>query len=388
MPHHPKPFFRPSRQVWYVQINGKQHNLGPDRDEAFRRYHELMRSPPEKRVVRSSGSALTILDAFLDWVQKNKSARTFEWYQRHAQIFASSIPASLSVPQLKPFHLTQVLSAHADWSPATKNGLCRAVQRAFRWAEKQGLIDRSPFAHFEKPRSCTREVNIPPDEFDALLSLTPGEHFRDLLVIAWETGARPQEITAVETRHVDLERGRWVFPAEESKGKRHPRIVYLNDRALAITRRLMAKHPTGPLFRNAEGKPWNRFALACAFGRLQVIQGEARMKELGVTVPPLKRFKKAAFKGKTELARARAEHQAKLRERRKQIEKLARKHAKKHSLYDLRHSWATRALKRGLDALTVAILMGHSDPSTLAKVYQHLAHDPDFLRNAAKKACG
>ncbi len=34
----------------------------------------------------------------------------------------------------------------------------------------------------------------------------------------------------------------------------------------------------------------------------------------------------------------------------------------------LRHSWATHALERGVDALTVVILMGHRDPSTLAKV--------------------
>jgi hypothetical protein len=43
-------------------------------------------------------------------------------------------------------------------------------------------------------------------------------------------------------------------------------------------------------------------------------------------------------------------------------------------------------LRRGVDPLTVAILLGDADPSTLGKVYQHLAHDPDFLGNAAKKA--
>jgi integrase len=388
MPHHPKPFFRPSRSLWYVQVGGKQYNLGPDRDEAFRRYHELMRLPPEKRPIPSSDSALLVLDAFLTWVQQSRAGRTYEWYQRHTQAFAAAIPPTLSVRQLRPFHLTQVLSAHPDWSPATKNGLCRAVQRAFRWAEREGLIDRSPFVSVEKPRSSTREVNIPPQDFDLLLSLTPGDNFRDLLITAWETGARPQEITAVEARHVDLKRGRWVFPVEESKGQRYPRVVYLNDTALAITRRLMVRHPAGPLYRNADGKPWNRFALACAFGRLQVIQGLARMKELGVTVPPLKRFTKAAFVGRAELARARAEHKSRLRERRREIEKLAREHARKHSLYDLRHAWATRALQRGVDPLTAAILLGHTDPSCLCKVYQHLAHDPDFLRHAARKASG
>jgi site-specific recombinase XerD len=67
---------------------------------------------------------------------------------------------------------------------------------------------------------------------------------------------------------------------------------------------------------------------------------------------------------------------------------MACQHAEKYSLYTLRHSWATHALERGLDALTVAVLMGHRDPSTLAKVYQHLAHNPEYLLEQARKAAG
>lgn len=29
MPHYPEPFFRKSRGLWYVQLEGTQHNLGP-----------------------------------------------------------------------------------------------------------------------------------------------------------------------------------------------------------------------------------------------------------------------------------------------------------------------------------------------------------------------
>ena len=65
---------------------------------------------------------------------------------------------------------------------------------------------------------------------------------------------------------------------------------------------------------------------------------------------------------------------------------LARKHGPKYCLYHLRHSWLDRALKRGLDVLTCAILLGHRDPSTLSKVYQHLSQSPEYLRDAAKKA--
>jgi hypothetical protein len=30
MAHHPEPWYRKSRGVWHVQIDGKQHNLGAD----------------------------------------------------------------------------------------------------------------------------------------------------------------------------------------------------------------------------------------------------------------------------------------------------------------------------------------------------------------------
>ena len=46
MPHFPKPFYRPKRDLWYVQLNGKQINLGRDKDEAFRRYHQLLAASP------------------------------------------------------------------------------------------------------------------------------------------------------------------------------------------------------------------------------------------------------------------------------------------------------------------------------------------------------
>jgi integrase len=70
------------------------------------------------------------------------------------------------------------------------------------------------------------------------------------------------------------------------------------------------------------------------------------------------------------------------------VSKLARQHGTKYSLYHFRHTWCQRALKAGVDPLTRAILMGHRDPSMIAKVYQHLALGPDFLRKAIAKATG
>lgn len=43
----PKPWFREDRLAYFVTVNGTRHNLGPDKKEAFRRFHELLSAPPE-----------------------------------------------------------------------------------------------------------------------------------------------------------------------------------------------------------------------------------------------------------------------------------------------------------------------------------------------------
>ena len=72
--------------------------------------------------------------------------------------------------------------------------------------------------------------------------------------------------------------------------------------------------------------------------------------------------------------------------KRKLIGRLAVYVAPRYSLYAIRHSWATHALEAGMDSVTVAVLMGHTDASMLARVYQHLAHNPKFLLEQAQRA--
>ena len=47
------------------------------------------------------------------------------------------------------------------------------------------------------------------------------------------------------------------------------RIVAHRKIAAELTRRLMQEHPEGPLFRNEDGKPWNRNAVRCRFRRVR-----------------------------------------------------------------------------------------------------------------------
>ena len=386
MPHFPKPFFKKSRRSWYVEIDRKQIKLGPDREAAFCRYHELMAQPHERVVPSESLAALA--DSYLEWCQKNRSHDTYEWYRYRLERFVQRYP-DLRVDQLRPHHVQTWVDSY-DLAVTSRRNYMRSVKRCLRWAHRQGYIQTDPIASLEVPSAEPRDVVVTEVEYLRLLDYSPNDGFQDLLQVTWETGCRPQESLRVEARHVDLANSRWVFPQKEAKGKKLPRIIYLSDTALAITKRLMLKNPDRQLFRNSRGAPWTPDAVNCVFDRIQIRMGleELMCRDLTVApedivefIPQLKTHRRV--KG-NDVVKSEAELRGEAK--RKLTNRLAAAHAPRYSLYALRHTWATRALQNGLDGLTVAILMGHSDPSTLARVYQHLAHNPHHLLSQAKKA--
>ncbi len=381
-----KPWFRKARGAWFVTVEGVQHNLGADKKEAFERFYQLMREP-QRRVV-SSQALVAVVDAFLDWVKINRSADTFEWYRYRLQRFCERYP-DLRTTDLKPFHVQQWVDSYPGLGRTSRRNYLRSVKRCCKWAVQQGYLSANPVEHLEVPTADRRERRVTTDEYERLLTLISDESLKDLVITTWETGCRPQESLRVEARHVELEHQRWVFPKSEAKGKRQPRIIYLSDTALEITRRRMQQFPTGVLFRNSKGRPWTPDAVNCAFDRLRVkllrksvhFDPEALEKEIQVLLKKLApdRMVKGELVPKTV-------KQLGDEARRKALARLTQEFIPGYSLYSLRHSWATRALQSGLDGLTVAILMGHSDPSTLARVYQHLSHEPEHLLKQARRA--
>ena len=386
----PKPWYWEERKSWYVTIRGDRKNLGPDKKEAYQEFHRLMGKPPEAAPVRVQGMpVVAIIDQFLESLQENGAAAdTYIWYQTRLQIFARRNPA-LDVADLRPFHVQQWIDSIRR-SPGTKRNYARSIMRCMKWAEEQGLIDRSPIAHFKKPKGGIRQTVIGPEEYQVILGSIRNDSFRDLCIFAWETGARAAECLAIEKRHVDLTGHRIVFPVDEEKMQRALRIIYLTETAEEMVRRLILRHPTGPIFRNSDGRPYTTEAVNCAFIALQMRTGLQAMKEEGftlteeeiaqkiATLKPERKWKKRNIRKSP--AELREEAMRKLRYA------AARLRAKKFCLTVFRHSYCHRLLKSGVDALTVSVLMGHADPTMIARVYSHLSHAPEYLRDVLRKS--
>ncbi len=325
----PKPWFREDRNAWFVTINGERHNLGSDEKEATRKFHELMADPtPKASLDLDELTVAEVFDKFLEWCEKHRAATTYEWFHSRIQQFINfrKIPASMPTARLKPFHVVEWIDKHPTWGNNFRRGCIMAIQRPFNWAVKLGYISNNPIRHIEKPQPTRREQVVTPNEWPAIRDhYKEGDPFRDLLEVAWETGCRPQEVKKIEARHVRLENHRVMFPKEEAKGKKRPRIIHLTPRAEAIIGRRLANRPEGLLFLNADGKEWTAFAMNCRFCRLK--------NHLGV----------------------------------------------KYACYSLRHGFATRKLEEGIDHFTVAALMGHTDATMLSRVYSHVEDRHDYL---------
>lgn len=344
MARSPKPWYREDRQSWFVTIKGVRHNLGPDKHEAERLFHQLMAAPeaPQATGAQNPGAppgpvdlgVAELLDKYLDWCQRHRASRTYEWYLAILQSFARSLPdASMPAGDLRPFHVVEWSDSQTTWSPTSRRQAIVAVQRAYNWAEDMGHLDRSPIKKVAKPTPERRDNHVTAEEFAAILGHVPDQQFRDLLNFAWHTGCRPQEARHVEARHVDLGGSRIVIPKEEAKGRRRARIIHLGEEVLEIVRRLLPACREGKLFLNVDGNPWKKSAVCCRFYRLK--------KKLG----------------------------------------------KKYAAYDLRHGFCQRMLENGADHLAVAELMGHSNGQMVAQTYSHMnkadAHLKETLRKAA-----
>ncbi|MFO0849976.1 MAG: site-specific integrase [Gemmataceae bacterium] len=335
----PKPWYRASKDAWFVELGGKQIRLAKGRDsekQALEAFYRLMSARPENLPPPDRLTVTQLCDLFLDHSQRHHSPDTYDNYRHFLQAFCDA-HGRMPAATIKPFHVSRWLDAHTTWAGARRHAVM-AVKRAYSWADKQGLLTPNPVRGVEVEPGRRRTRVLSKEEQAEILAAIRDEPFRLFVLAMLETGCRPSEVARVTAGHVNLDLGVWVFEAHKTAKKTgKPRVVYLTPAAVELTRTLVEKHPDGPLFRGPRGgRAFSRNNVRCRFMRLR--------KKL----PHLAHF----------------------------------------VCYNLRHTYATQALVNGVGVAQVAELLGHTSTEMVSKVYGHLAGQVAHMREAAKRAAG
>lgn len=322
----PRPFYRSQTKSWYVQLGKKQIRLGKNRSEAFAKYYELIAQSPPVDVQ----SCAELAYRYLEWLKDHRAPRTRDWY---AYLLDKAMPVLVqtSVQTFKPYHVLEIEKLCPRFGQNSRHSLSRALHALFNWSCSQGFIESSPLKLHNKPRQICRDDCVTETGYKQICAVTKNLMFLRVVQFAWETGARPQEIFAMEVRHFQPELKRIVFSPEEAKMHRF-RIIYLNDAAVSVVKDAVGGRKAGRVFLNSRGVPWNKDSINCQFARIKRITGQ------------------------------------------------------KYHLGAFRKGYITSALKNGVDTVTLSHLVGHADLGMISKVYAKLQHDPAHMLAMAQKA--
>lgn len=244
---------RKGRANWYAWIAGEQVNLGtPSRDKALKEWHRLKGTQPRRERAAHQYVAV-LIDQFLDHLHEERS-RYYGWYRSRVRSFLKSIPARLTLAELRPSHVREWMKSHKAWSPTHKAGSISALQRALNWHVKDGSIKRNPIARIEKPARDRRKFVYSAEQAAALL-VALREPARTFVALIAHTGCRPIELAMANGTDV-AEDGATITVTQLKTDQDGPMPVPRSLRAWVL--RLATAAKDGPLCRTERGCRWNR----------------------------------------------------------------------------------------------------------------------------------
>lgn len=97
-------------------------------------------APDKSATSLPAGGSLSadLLEKYLAWCKANRSGRTYEWIRANVQSLCDHLlaspaahPARLPASALRPYHVTEWLSARPTWGANQKRGAVLSVTRPF-----------------------------------------------------------------------------------------------------------------------------------------------------------------------------------------------------------------------------------------------------------------
>jgi integrase len=325
MPRPAKPWYRKSRSMWTITLDGVQTPLGvtdpSDELAAVVAWKNLTSSvttaaPGAGRTLREVVAAY-LASPDLDVADSTRGR--LRWSLGKFVAVLGDVPAaSLTARQIEtalPTHL----------SASSRHGAIGDLLGCLTWAgvTVAGKVRRPP------KESRGADCVLTPGQFEVVKALASGD-LRPFVVVLWETGCRPGEVAAATAENTDWKNSQVRLRGHKTRRYTgRDRVVVLTPVALDVLRAQRDRYGSGHLFRTTRGKP---FGIQRVNQRFQAIAERAGFPAFA---------------------------------------------------YMFRHTFITRALEAGYSDAQVAALVGHTSPAMIHRNYNHIAQNARLLKSLA-----
>ena len=275
--------------------------------------------------VHAPGFEAFMREEFVPWSEVQNRPNTHQRYKVSSKplirFFGGSKVDQIDAGQIERFKMRRLKQCSA----AGVNRDLAVLRYALNFAIRQGYLMRNPVKLVKFLREGPGMMRILSSEEEELFLQHAPQPLYDIAVIMLETGMRPKEVYALKRENVCLA-DRYIF-VPEGKSRSARRTIPLTARALAVLERRVADTRRAYLFPHRSDPA--RHMVIC----------------------------------------------------RSHVE-LCRKLKLEFRLYDLRHTFGSRAAMAGVDLPTLKELMGHS---TITMTMKYVHPTPEHKRGAMAK---
>lgn len=333
-----------------TDADGKRHKLVQRKKEPVGAFKD--RCDALDAMCRGTITVQRFDDLFHMWRQNHLEVQcsggdidtTIRLYDKYVKPLIGNRPIS-DVTRADAFHvLTQAQNQGLARGSLIKVRGC--ISRPYNWAiNTLGMSLTAPTTGLRfkyKTDPPKRKRALTPNEADRILSACDTSRYGDCIRLMLMTGLRPSEALGlqardIKTKHLEIRRGMTLHGLTDLKTAQARRDIPINEQ----TRPILAKLKSSQAFRTREG--W-------------LFPAESGEPSMNALIAAMSR-----------ICAQTAEYERGGRNGMKKLRLI--KHPVKATLYDLRHTFATRMAERGMPHATLRMLMGHKDIKTTLTYY-------------------
>ena len=259
------------------------------------------------------------------------------------------------------------------------------LRRMLALAVKDGILQASPFfarqIEFLPENGCERVISIAEEKryLEAACPL-----LRDVAITMLEMGLRPEEVFELHTRNVNLNSRPPHVYIPEGKTPKARRYVPITSKAMSVIHarlaRTDAREPRDAQWEAYSHKRDRRFLTRKSFNKATASELKAELHRASVTEQEIEEAKRRVReRGRGYLFPRRigtgSDYERAMSDLHHAHERALKASGiePRFRVYDLRHTYGTRAIEGGMNPLTLSKLMGHADLKTTQR-YVHLSN--------------